>query len=362
MKIALLGDIAFFGKFSLENNQDIFEYFKEVSEKLKEYDLVVGNLETPFVIPGTKSFGHKSAYIESSPKNIALLKYLNIDVVNLANNHIYDFGASSYEMTKKLLSENNIKYFGVENQQLIIESDSNKIAINGYCCYSTNPLGIHSNKRKGINELNIPDIEEQLLCNKKNKLFTIFGVHCGQEHVNYPNYDHILMARKLSEIDSYVFYGHHPHVAQGIEKLNQSLLAYSLGNFCFDDVYTSKSKEPLIKQSENNKESFILEIEIVDNNLINHAIIPIYMGLDKMSIGNPDISKKIRDYSKKLEIGKEEYKQNRKELIDSYISNRKQKRDFNWYLKRMNYKSAFLILFSKLNAKKYKKSVTDHLY
>ena len=40
---------------------------------------------------------------------------------------------------------------------------------------------------------------------------------------------------------------HHPHVAQGIEMHKSSLIAYSLGNFCFDDVYTSVSKAPLVK-------------------------------------------------------------------------------------------------------------------
>ncbi|PHS68272.1 MAG: hypothetical protein COB12_00005, partial [Flavobacterium sp.] len=264
MKIALLGDIAFFGKFSLKNNNSLFDYFKEVSLLLKSYDLVIGNLETPFVT-NQKEYGYKSAYIKSDPINVDLLKYLNINLVNLANNHIYDFGGESYELTKKILEENSISYFGIEDKQIEINYESNKLAIQGYCCYSTNPMGINNQRQKGINELDYSNVQKSLLENTKKGFFNIIGFHCGQEHVNYPNFDHILLGRKLAELAPYIFYGHHPHVAQGIEKIKNSLLAYSLGNFCFDDVYTKKSEDPLIKQSKNNKESFILELTLENN-------------------------------------------------------------------------------------------------
>jgi poly-gamma-glutamate synthesis protein (capsule biosynthesis protein) len=361
MKIALLGDIAFFGKFSLENNKNLREYFKNVSEKLKSYDLVIGNLETPFAHENHASFGFKSAYIKSNPENIELLKYLNIGVVNLANNHIYDYGSKSYELTKSLLDEHGIKYFGIENSELVVNTDGNTVALNGYCCYSTNPLGIHSAKNDGINELNIPSATEKLAENTRKGIFTIFSVHCGQEHVNYPNYDHIQLARKLSDIGPYVFYGHHPHVIQGIEKAGNSLLAYSLGNFCFDDVYTSKSRDPLIKQTKNNKESFILEIEIENNELKGHSIVPIFLGEDEMILGGTEISEKLEAYSKMLKTERAEYVAYRDKLLHSYISLRKKKRDLNWYLKRLNLRSVGLIVFARLNSLKYKKSITLHL-
>ncbi|NNJ82194.1 MAG: CapA family protein [Flavobacteriaceae bacterium] len=361
MKIALLGDIAFFGKFSVENNKELHKYFNKVTQKLKSYDLVIGNLETPFAHDNHVSYGFKSAYIKSSPKNIELLKLLNIDVVNLANNHIYDFGPKSYELTKSVLDEHGIKYFGIEDKELVIETQGNSLALNGFCCYSTNPLGIHSDKADGINELNFATVANILTENAEKNLFNIFSVHCGQEHVNYPNYDHVQLARRLSEIAPYVFYGHHPHVIQGIEKVRDSLIAYSLGNFCFDDVYTSKSKDPLIKQTRNNKESFILELEIDNNKLKGHKVVPIFIGEEEMVVGDLEITEKLSKYSEMLSIDKSEYITHRNSLLHSYISLRKKKRDLNWYLKRLNLNSVGLILFARLNAKKYKRSISLHL-
>lgn len=360
MKIALLGDIAFFGKFSLKNNSNLEEYFKDASSLLNGYDLVVGNLETPFVDEG-KTYGFKSAYLKSDVANISLLKYLNIGIVNLANNHIYDYGKANYELTKKLLKENEIRYFGVENIQVIHNFKDNKIAFNGYCCYSTNPLGINSAKRDGINELHLPTIENILKTNADANLFNILSFHVGQEHINYPNYDHIEMARKLALISPYVYYGHHPHVAQGIEKVNKSLIAYSLGNFCFDDVYTKKSKLPLIKQSKNNKESFILELEVENNKLVNFEVIPIYLGTKKMTIHSEKIKNNIDSYSKTLSKNKVDYIFFRRNLINTYIASRKKIRNLNWYLKRLNYKSLFMIIASKKNAKKYLTAFKNYL-
>ena len=132
MKVALLGDIGLFGRYAVENNESIFKYFSKVAKYLEQFDYVVGNLELPFLAEGN-AIGAKSAYLKSSPKNIELLKYLNINVVTLANNHIYDYGKKGLDSTTSLLDSHDIKYFGVNDKDLLL-SDA-KIALHGYCCY-----------------------------------------------------------------------------------------------------------------------------------------------------------------------------------------------------------------------------------
>lgn len=348
MKIALLGDTALFGKYTTENNK-VFEYFREVRERLKEYDVVIANLETPFNTK-SKPTGYKSAYISSDPKNVEILKYLGISIVNLANNHIFDYGIDVYTLTKKVLEDNQIDYFGVEGKNMIIEQENNRIYINGFCCYSTNPLGLG---RKGINALNYQIVGNILTENQKLGNNTILSIHAGQEHINYPNYDHILFARKLSEITPYVYYGHHPHVLQGMESYQNSLLAYSLGNFCFDDLYTGKSKRPLVRQSENNKSSIILELKYVNNQLVRHEAIPIYSGEDRMEIGHYNILDGLKDYSSRLLLEAKDYVSKRNEVLSSIHRKRTLQRDFMWYLKRINMRTFFLIKDILANRRKY---------
>lgn len=360
IKIALLGDIALFGKFTLKN-KNIKKYFSKVKNLLQNFDYVIGNLETPLTNSKNK-FGVKSAHIKSDIENVNILNYLGVNIVNLANNHIYDYGIKGYEDTKDILDNNNIKYFGIENKQLFLEKDNNKIALSGYCGYSTNGLGYYNDKtKKGVNILNGFKVEKILIENYKKGYLNIASFHIGEEHVNYPNYDHILLARKLSEKVPYIFYGHHPHVIQGIEEYNDSLIAYSLGNFCFDDVYNNKSKEPLIKQSENNKSAFILALNIENNEILDKKIIPIYLGDNEMIIGSNKIEENIKIYSERLNMEKNDYINMRNELINKYISDRKKKRNYEWYLKRLNLETMKRIIQSKSNKKKYMKAVKKYI-
>ena len=88
MKIALLGDVAFFGAFSSMDEKSISRNFKEVEPYLSKFDYVVGNLESPFSFY-KKKYGAKSAYLCADKEAVKALKFLHVSAVNLANNHIY---------------------------------------------------------------------------------------------------------------------------------------------------------------------------------------------------------------------------------------------------------------------------------
>jgi poly-gamma-glutamate synthesis protein (capsule biosynthesis protein) len=354
MKIALVGDIGFFGRYSIENNPDVFDYFREASEYLSKFDYVIGNLELPFLKDG-QAIGAKSAYLKSDPKNIALLEYLNINIVTLANNHIYDFGRQGVESTIELLERHNIKHFGVNNKALTL--DDAKIALHGYCCYSTNPYGLDAD----VNKLNIDTVSKKLTNYHQNGYLNIVSIHAGLEHVNFPAYHDIQMARQFSQICPYVYYGHHPHVLQGIEKVDDSLHAYSLGNFCFDDVYTNKSSQPLVKQNVNNKSSVILELEVVDGKLIEHLVTDLFMADDRLAIGTKDIELKLQQYTEFLSTDESEYGQHRNSLLTKYIEGRKSMRNLKWYIKRLNYRSAIILMRAKYNTWQHKKNVLEKI-
>lgn len=361
MKIALLGDIALYGKYSVEN-KEVYNYFGEVSEFLKQFDHVIGNLETPFCDETFKTYGSKSAYIFSEVDNVEILKKLNIDIVNLANNHIFDYGIQGYQKTKRVLEENNIKYFGIEGNDLLLNENNGKIALTGYCCYSTNGLGFSTGTSQiGVNVLDAFAVERRMQEYNAEGYLNIASIHAGQEHVNYPNYDHIQLARKLATKIPYVYYGHHPHVIQGLEEVEESLIAYSLGNFCFDDVYTDSKEKPLIKQSENNKKSFILSIEIEGNKIVSNQIIPIWATDHKLEIHSEVISESIKHYSSQLQIDDVSYKAMRNNIMVEYLNKRKEQRNFMWYIKRIRLRY-FMIIYNAINNKRmYKRFVLDYI-
>lgn len=358
MKIALLGDVAFFG---INSNNE--EFFKEKYEKLalilKSYDYVIANLETPLTESNSKN-GYKSAYIKGNEKDSKMLKYLNITHVSLANNHIFDYGHKGLESTIMCLEKVGIEYFGVNGLESFIEHEDNKIALLGFCCYSTNGLN-YTNKDRGIMEFNPEQVLKKMKCLGRKKILPVLSLHMGEEHVNLPNYDHLKIARYFAKETNYILHGHHPHVMQGIEEVGESLLAYSLGNFCFDDVYVEHSKEPLIKLSDNNKESAILEIEIEKNQIISYKMIPFRFESIGVSIGDNQLLSKYEDYNKLLTLEPSEYTEFRKEKLNDYLTDRIKKRNLKWYLKRLNYNYLGVYVKSKLNRKRYIKLIKEYV-
>lgn len=354
MKLILLGDMAFFGKCSLGTNTCAKDYFADVAKRLEVADYVVGNLETPFSIR-KKTYGAKSAYICSEVQNVKLLKQLNVKAVTLGNNHMFDYGKEGYVTTKRVLKDNGIEFFGSEGKGVYLDFDNNHLAFEGFCCYSSNPLQTVSYGEYGINEYNLSTVDKVLTKHDKENRLSILAVHAGLEHVNFPSLDHIKAARYLASKHKYIYYGHHPHVAQGIEMVDGSLIAYSLGNFCFDDVWSSASKDkPLVELTENNRSSFMLEITIDNNDVKGYEIIPIYIGKDKLYVGRGTTAEDLKRFTDFINsMQPQDYEKMRKEILTKRISERKAQRNFEWYLKRLRPRYVKIMLNARHNAKKY---------
>ncbi len=351
MKIALVGDIALFGK-NTSQNKDYPNRFKPIKEILDRCDYVIGNLETPLT-NYDRTIGGKSAYIKGTPEDIELLEYLGISHVSLANNHMFDYGQKGLEDTIKLLEDHHIGWYGINGKKAVIEKENDRIALLGYCCYSTNGKGMGI-----VNILDPGNIENEL--NEIKQMLPIVSMHWGEEHVHYPNYDHVETARKLCKSRQIVIHGQHPHVIQGIEKINESLITYSLGNFCFDDVYTSKSKEPLIKLSQDNQESFVLILDTEGSILKKYEIIPFSFAGQQYQT-DQKIGEKIEKWSELLLKEKEVFKKEREEALTAYLNTRKAGRDLEWYLKRLNPESAKMILSSRNNQKEYTRLIKNYI-
>ena len=362
MKIALLGDIAFFGKNCIKNNDNLFDYFKDAKDYLQNFDIVIGNLEAPFCENSSAVFG-KSATVSSHPANIEIIKFLNITHVNLANNHIGDFGKDVYENTKKILENNKIDWFGTEEKDVFLNIYNEKVCMMGFCSYNTNPSIVRSNSKNGLNYLDAEVVYKKIDENSRNGYFNILSVHSGQEHVHLPSIEDIKFARSIAKKHSYVYYGHHPHVIQGFEKVSDAAIFYSLGNFIFDDVYTPKDdKNPLVAMTGANKTGLIGEIEIVDGKLVDVKSTPLFLGFSKVSIDIDHNKANLENINHYLnDIEEPEYSLKRQSKISEYINERKKLRNFKWYLDRMNLNSIGIIMNARKNTKLYKEKFLSKL-
>lgn len=364
MKIALLGDIGIFGRFTQMSECEFNDYYHDYLSLAERCDFVVGNLEVPFSIE-KKEFTAKSACLAASPADINKLNALKLTHVNLANNHTGDFGLEGYDLTIKLLEEYGLEYFGVAGKQSFIDHGGSKIALSGYCNMDSNPVYLYKHDalgEAGVNVANVAEIIENLAKNHESGYLNILAFHSGLEHVHLPGEMDIQFVRKLSKICPYIHYGHHPHVVQGYECIDKSHIFYSLGNFCFDDVYSNVSSKPLVKMSEQNK-ICLVPILTVNSNVVEHVEFNWFrLGDSSFELLTPESNEFIKKVqSSFIDPDFESIKEERAQILAEHNRTRVNNRDFSWYFDRLNFRYAKLFFNSKRNAKLYVENFVEHL-
>ena len=80
---------------------------------------------------------------------------------------------------------------------------------------------------------------------KNENDIVIVSFHFGEEYKKEPNNDQKRIARKAIDYGADLIIGHHPHVVETIEKYKDKYIAYSLGNFVFDQHFSKETMEGL---------------------------------------------------------------------------------------------------------------------
>ena len=266
LKLYFTGDVTFANHF--ENH--VKENYAYAFNKLRwfaEADISMLNLENPLTKNGKKV--EKAFNFRARPEYVKVLLDGGVDIVTIANNHIYDYGAVGLHDTIQKLAENNIHYIGagrnIDEAQhpVIFYIKGKKIAYFAY--YGTHK---HSDSYPATNDSagtalrRLKLIKEGIGRFRDQVDFVIVNFHWGIEKADHPGKDQIYFAHKVIDYGADVIVGHHPHVLQGIEKYKNKIIAYSLGNFIFGG------------NSRKTYTTAILQIELSDKK-IEASVIPI---------------------------------------------------------------------------------------
>ncbi len=235
-----------------ENGYDFSPSFQYIKEMVSEADISLGILE------GALAGGEPTGYpIFNSPDEVIdSLRDTGIDVVNYANNHIYDYDDEGLQRTIEITKEKGLDVLGIksteeEKSYLVKEVDGVKIGfasyvfetetINGYKTINSNPVSINSENL--INTFNYNDlesfynrIESEISAMKAEGVeFIITSMHWGEEYNTYIEATQNEIAKKLNELGVDIILGGHPHVIQPYEIIcnesgHSTFVIYSQGN------------------------------------------------------------------------------------------------------------------------------------
>lgn len=173
------------------------------------------------------------------------LKPLPICAVNLANNHIADYGPAVTQFTIDRLSE-RYPTFGAGTGQgfhrRVCEIDGVRLGFASYCLPDTSPLYADAD-RPGPMPLTLETACDDLRQLRPHAQYCIALTHWGDEWYHYPKPQLVSLARQLVDAGFDLVVGSHSHSVQGYERYKGRFIFYSLGNFYFPDFVACMNSE-----------------------------------------------------------------------------------------------------------------------
>lgn len=225
--------------------------FVHVRELLHSADLAIGNLEGPVSSRGVRQGSIYSFRFDPGQTMGALLG-AGLDIVTLANNHIWDYGRLAALDTMEHLRTAGIEYVGFgkdyeeANRPVIKTLGNNKIAFLGYTEFYSSALW--ADHRLGLSEFDQASITKRIQGLKASGEadIVVVNLHWGEEYKTIANEKQRSLARSLVRAGADLIIGHHPHVVQEVELVEGRWVAYSLGNFVFDQNFSTDTKKGLL--------------------------------------------------------------------------------------------------------------------
>lgn len=242
MKILFCGDIMPGGVLPYQDvyvQEDLLIYMKSFDLRIGTLECAIGN-NMEFE-PSKMSAEMNIVYARN--EDFFRVKELGIDIVSLANNHIYDLCEAGLKNTIDYLRCNNIKYVGAgmnleeASAPLIIEKDGLSIAIFACCFVGLKPVWVTAATptSSGIWQTDIETICNRIEDAKKRYDYVIVMPHWGIELSYYPPEEYYLYANKMIDAGADSVYGSHTHTIAPHWKYKGKMICYSMGNFLFPD-------------------------------------------------------------------------------------------------------------------------------
>lgn len=292
VEMLCLGDLMLHSRYNeiaAERGADFV--FEKISSVLRQPDILFGNLEVVMSDTGDAVSG--KLCLRGAGDYLQALKTHNFDIVSLANNHAFDFGADACADMETRLAALGIATVGVgnnlqESRQLkIIEKGGVRFGFLAYSSRTTKGSAYAEQGSPGVAPLDVDMVLEDVALNRHEVDHLVVSLHWGVEYAEYPTPDQMKIGHSIIDAGARLIIGHHPHIIQGYEKYKDGVVLYSLGNVCDSDlewqggdkVYRSRLKEA-------DRESILAKIRFSETSILDMEFLPTWLS----DSGQPEIA------------------------------------------------------------------------
>ena len=298
--------ISFVGDISLADDWEIMPYYdsrgqgvhgilgEEVVNIMKSSDIMVANNEFTVSNRGSK-LSNKYYTFRAKPERLSIYDEMGVDIVSIANNHVYDYGEDAFLDMLGYLKEYDIPYVG-GGKNIDEATKPYYFIANGYKIafiaatraekYILTPEATESSS--GVFRAYDPALLLETISEvKKTSDFVIVLMHWGREDSHELEQVQIDTGKMYVDAGADLLVGTHAHVLQGMEFYNGKLIAHNLGDFIFN---------------RETKDTGILSVIINDEGNMSYKFIPCFQSNFKTILLNNNDKDRVIDNMRNYSI------------------------------------------------------------
>ena len=203
--------------------------------------------------------GENRFIVCARPQGLTGLAQAAFDVLSQANNHSLNYGQIAYEESVEQLAERGLAV--TDPERLVVEEV--KGVTFGFLGFDdvTKPIDL------AVATAAIASASAQAAV-------VVPLVHWGVEYVDQPMPRQREVAQAMAQAGAKIIIGSHPHWVQGVEKVGETLVFWSLGNFVFDQMWSEETRSgriAFLKLKVQNSKLKDIEYELVSVKIYDYG-------------------------------------------------------------------------------------------
>ncbi len=224
--------------------------FRLIADTLRGADLRYCNLECPISDRGSNL--HHLYSFRADPRALEGLTTAGFNVVSQANNHAYDWGPEALLDSLSRLRAAGIQPVGAGENALaahypvLVNVGALRIAFLAYVNVDPREAAAGVD-RPGVAWLDPAQALADIRFARPLADLVIVCPHWGVEYAAKPSRDQVDLAHQMIDAGADIIVGSHPHVTQPLEDYHGHWIAYSLGNFVFDQESPATHRGLMLK-------------------------------------------------------------------------------------------------------------------
>ena len=244
--LAFAGDVHFTGR-TAKLLRNPATAFGPITPLLKSADLTLVNLETAVTSGGKPQ--PKYYHFRTNPAAFTALRDAGIDVANMANNHVLDYGRTGLADTIAAAKRAQFPVLGIGADAAaawspyIVTIKGVKIAFLGVSQVAELASSwVATGQRSGeANSISLRRTLAAVRAAKKRADVVIVIMHWGTEGQACPDANQLALAPRLARAGASIIVGSHAHMLQGSGWLGHTFVAYGMANFLWWETSYSTS-------------------------------------------------------------------------------------------------------------------------